>query len=446
MWDEAEEQRWQERQRQVGASPVSHTTPLPWDPPACSAQQTSSHLKESLPDVALNPSLPLGWPTGVSFAEDCYVLQTLDPRVCPNSFTIFDVALQVRIVPKPRGAGEVALRDLARQHCRHLVPPIHIHKLRDEVPGFPSPQFTASAGELSRQAFAIPIDLRPSGWGVCVTLTRIGASLLALANDARAVCPVTNFGPKLVKHTLVASSAGSDIYPYDPVPVDADHIRVRRSGINPDPHPSSTHGHWTQVSPEHAEHEDAVLGHIDIDGRFLVAVHAPGCSSTTIEAHVFDSPHTLVRRASRHFLHTRPHATVQASWPTEQPRDREHLLHLALEFDVPRTPAETMYLVDCRGVGASEGQFVAFVERRDLTAGEFFAILRDKVTCRLPPAAVLVNNRPLANLDTRRYKQSAPAPAHSGAEPCKSEGTLTRSVRPPCPHRMCCAISRAFRL
>ena len=116
-----------------------------------------------------------------------------------------------------------------------------------------------------------------------------------------------------------------------------------------------------------------------------------------------DAPHVLVRKASQHLLPYHPHTTVQACWPIEQPRSHMHLLHLLLEFDRPRTEETTMVLIDCRGVAAIEGDYVVFSEKRDLTAGELFAILRDKVSCQQPPAAILVNGRPLDSLAVRRY-------------------------------------------
>ena len=277
------------------------------------------------------------------------------------------------------------------------------------MPGFPSPQFTASAGTLPRLALATPVDLRPSGWGVCVAQTYIGASLFSFANEAASVCPIAKLGQKLLRHTLIASSAGQDLDPYERVPVDVDHIRIRRAGIHPDPRPA--HGHLPsayQLVPEASRTEvDVIQAHIDDAGHFLVAVHAPDCISTTIEVHVHESPHALVRRASQHYLPFRAHSTVQACWPIEQPRSHSHLLHLMLDFDCQRTPDTTMFLVDCRGVGAEEGDFVAFSSRRDLTAGELFAILRDKVSCALPPADILINNRPLTSMGARMVQQSA---------------------------------------
>ena len=407
VWDEAEEKAWRAIHRQRQAAVVVNA-PTTCQPSACvpatNPPATHSAAGVSLPPFQ-NPAMPPGWPTCPSFADDCGLLQTLDPRVCPNSFTLFDVALQVRLIPKPRDAGEIELRDIARQHCQHLTPPVHIHRLADEVPGFPRPQFTASAGELPRMAFATPIDLRPSGWGVCVALAHIGTSTFALANAAQTVCPVANFGRKIARHTLVASSAGRDLDPYEPLPVDVDHVRIRRTGIHASAYDTGgvNYNHVPSSHPHSESDVDAILGHIDAEGHFDVAIHAPGCPDTTIVAHLHDSPHVLVRRASQHLSPYRPHTTVQACWPIEQPRSHLHLLHLLLEFDGPRSEDTTMFLVDCRGVEAFEGDYVAFTEKRDLTAGELFAILRDKISCRLPPAGVLVNGRPLHGLAVRRY-------------------------------------------
>ena len=435
VWNEAEEQHWRERQRQntpvdANNSGIPHPSDAPtWDmmgtttgladAPASLVPSTFSKANQrtlpsyghpscaagAVPIGLFNPAHPPKWPVDQSFAEDCHVLQILDPRVAPNSFTLFDVAPQVRIIPKPKGAGEIVLRDLAREHCRHLAPPVHIHRLSDEIPGFPRPQFTASAGQLPRLSFATPIDLRPSGWGVCVAHTYIGASLFSFSNDATSVCPVARFGQKIARGTLIASSAGRDLDPYEPVPVDVDHVRIRRAGIYPDSVPRrDLQRPVTGTGESKLECDlDYVSDHIDSEGIFQVAVHAPGCSSITVHAHLLDSPHALVRRASQHFLPIRPHTIVQASWPIEQPRRHSHLLHLLLDFDQQMTPDTTLFLVDCRGVEAAEGDFVTFNDRRDLMAGEIFAILRDKVTCRLPPAAILINGRSLATLGSRRY-------------------------------------------
>ena len=105
----------------------------------------------------------------------------------------------------------------------------------------------------------------------------------------------------------------------------------------------------------------------------------------------------------RHFLSIRPHTTAQASWPIMRPCSHSHLPHLLLDFDGQRTAETTMFLVDCRGLSANEGDFVAFSARRELTAGEIFAVLRDKVTCRQAPAAILVTGRPLSSLGVWRY-------------------------------------------
>ena len=187
--------------------------------------------------------------------------------------------------------------------------------------------------------------------------------------------------------------------------VDVDHVRVRRAGIYPEPVQGHNRYQFTTVSPpdELAYDIDCVQAHLDDEGHFQVAVDAPGCPSISVHAHHMESPHELVRRASRQYLHIRPHTTVQASWPIEQPRSHTHLLHLMLDFDQQRTTDTTLYLVDCRGVAAAQGDFVVFNERKELTAGEIIAILRDKVTCQLPPTALLVNGRPLATVGVRRY-------------------------------------------
>ena len=193
---------------------------------------------------------------------------------------------------------------------------------------------------------------------------------------------------------------GRDLDLYEPIPVDADHIRVRRVGIHrPDADPPNV----LPGQEDWVEHREAIQGHLTESGTYFLAVHAPTCPSCSLEVHRMDSPHDLVRRASSLYLPIRPHTTVQASWPVEQPRDGIHLLHLLLEFDRPKHPAETTFLVDCRGVQAAQGSFVTFVDKRDLTAGELFAILRDRVTCQQPPAGILVNNQPLIGLELRRY-------------------------------------------
>ena len=247
LWNEAEEQAWDQRPRaaqrvdEVDEVDEEANAP-PWNVRRCAAGTASTGSGHS-PDaidpaglplsISFNPALPAGWPAGHSFAHHCHVLNTLDPRVLPNSFTLFDVALQVRIIPKPRRAGEVELRDLARQHCRHLVPPIYIHLLEDEVPGFPSPQFTAFAGASPLQAFAVPLDLRPAGWGVCVAPVRNRASLSTIVSHARTVCPVSNFQQKVARRTLTATSKGRALHPFTPLPVDTDHVRFQRaSGLD----------------------------------------------------------------------------------------------------------------------------------------------------------------------------------------------------------------------
>ena len=411
-WEEAEEQHW-------GGTydPDSAQSPPPWDTsPAGNTWASQLPAADTYEDIgpgfrsaaaaihsaSSNPALPPGWPTDQSFADHCNILHTLDPRVCPNSFTLFDVALQVRLIPKPRSASQAAMRDLARAHCRHLTPPVHIHMLTDEVPGFPSPQFTASAGELPRRAFAVPIDLRPCGWGVCVAPAKIGASVFTLAYDAAGVCPVRNFEQKIARQTLLASSKGRDLDRFAPVPIDTDHVRVRRGGsIYPSHAPQQSQDpHAIQAQ---RDDDEAILGHIEADGTFQVAVHAPDCPTITVTMHYHDSPHSLVRQASRRLLSLRPHSTVQACWPVEQPRDGEHLLHLLLDFDTARSPDSTMYLVDTRGVESYVGNFAVFMAPREMTAGELFSMLQSKVPCRHAPAQVLINNSPLRELGVRRY-------------------------------------------
>ena len=389
-------------------APGSETTAFPWD--TCIPEDvpydgncptdnpTSGQGTHSGAIHTMNPALPAGWPTEQSFLEHCNVLATLDPRVCPNSFTLFDVALQVRLIPKTRGADESAVRAIAQAHCRHLTPPVHLHILRDTLPGFPTPQVVASAGELPRQAFAIPLDLRPSGWGVCVVPARIGASAFTVAHDATTICPVRQFAQKIARQTLLMSSRGRDIDRFQPVPVDVDYIRVRRSsefsGVN-----------TGQPSAPQADREqdEAILGHIDDDGFFNVAVHAPACPSVTLRMHKHDSPHDVIRRASRQYLAMRPHTTVQGCWPIESPRGPDHLLHLLLDFDRCRTEERTMFLVDCRGVRREGQDFAVFVACKELTAGELYAALQANAPCEEPPAYVLVNNRPLRDLGPYRY-------------------------------------------
>ena len=410
VWNESEEQHWAE-------TPDSNAQLFPCDVTPAGDTWTSSlpaaeayedvgpgfrSAAAAVPGALANPALPPGWPTDQSFAEQCNLLYTLDPRVCPNSFTLFDVALQVRLIPKPRSVSDTALPDLARAHCRHLTPPVHIHKLMDEVPGFPSPQFTASAGELPRRAFAVPIDLRPSGWGVCVAPAKIGASVFTLAYDAAGVCPVRRFEQKIARQTLLASSRGRDLDRFAPVPVDVDHIRVRRGGSIYPSHEPQRPGEHSDIQDQRDD-DEAILGHIAEDGTFQVAVHASDCPSITVTMHCHDSPHSLVRQASRRLFALRPHSTVQACWPIEQPRDGHHLLHLMLDFDTTRSPECTMFLVDTRGVESYVGNFAAFMAPRELTAGELFSTLQSKVPCRHAPAQVLINNSPLRELGIRRY-------------------------------------------
>ena len=407
LWDEAEEQVFAERQRAHGAESAAP----PWSAIGNYAATTEGDAAASAGTnvaafhPALNPSLPAGWPTEQSFAQHCNLLHTLDPRVLSSSFTLFDVVLQVRILPKPRGAGEIELRDVARSHCRHLVPPVYIHMLEDEVPGFPSPQFTAFAGQPPLHTYAVPLDLRPAGWGVCVAPVRTRASLFTVAGDATTSCAVNGFSKKVARQTLTASSRGRGLPPFAAIPVDTDHIRFQRAQRL-----HAENSATTETFEEVVEHaaavqadDEAILGHIDAEGFFHVVVHAPGCQSSTIPMHRFESPHVVVRRASNLLLPFRPHTTVHASWPIEQPRSSEHLLHLMLEFDRPRTRDNTMFLVDCRGLPGRRQEYVVFCAQREMTAGELFACVHEHVGGHQRPAFVLVNNRPLRDFGVRRY-------------------------------------------
>ena len=347
-----------------------------------------------------NPSLPAGWPTGQGFVQHCNALSTLDPRVLPNSFTVFDVALQARLIPKPRGISDEQLREVAKQHCRHITAPVHIHKLVDTVPGFPLPQFAASAGAQSRRTHALPLDLRPAGWGVCVAPARFAASLFTVANDALSACPMRRLPQRLARGDLHASIGGRDIDPIAILPLEVDHVRIRLAihEINPDAEREP------QVSqPPDQDVDDEIQAHFSDDGFFNIAVHAQDCPSFTIEASRLDTPHDLVQRASRRLLQARPHTTVQACWPIETPRDHEHSMHLILHFDAQRSEEHTMFLVDRRGLNPVGGNFAVFAGPNELTAFELHALLCQHSPCGIPPAHVLVNNVPLSELGTRRY-------------------------------------------
>ena len=146
-----------------------------------------------------------------------------------------------------------------------------------------------------------------------------------------------------------------------------------------------------------------MIEHLDEDGYFSVAIHAPDCPSLSTTVHRLESPHALARRASQMLLPIRPHVTVQACWPIEHPRDPEHVLHLLLSFDQPQCPDSTMFLIDCRGIMGRTQDFVAFAARRELTAGELLALIHEHTNGISPPAFVLVNNKPLSDLGMRRY-------------------------------------------
>ena len=396
LWNEAEEQAWDQRPRaaqrvdEVDEVDEEANAP-PWNVrryAAGTASTGSGHSPDAIDpaglpsSISFNPALPAGWPAGHSFAHHCHVLNTLE---------------------KSRGS-RVARLGQAALSASH-APPIYIHLLEDEVPGFPSPQFTAFAGASPLQAFAVPLDLRPAGWGVCVAPVRNRASLSTIVSHARTVCPVSNFQQKVARRTLTATSKGRALHPFTPLPVDTDHVRFQRAS-RLDAENSATTDSISDVIAQAAidrELDEAILEHLDEDGYFSVAIHAPDCPSLSTTVHRLESPHALARRASQMLLPIRPHVTVQACWPIEHPRDPEHVLHLLLSFDQPQCPDSTMFLIDCRGIMGRTQDFVAFAARRELTAGELLALIHEHANGISPPAFVLVNNKPLSDLGMRRY-------------------------------------------
>ena len=347
------------------------------------------------------PSLPMGWPTDMQFALHCNDLCTLDPRFFANSFTLFDYAMQVRILPRPREAGEIQLRDLARSYSRHMRPPINIHRLMDELPGFPSPQFSATAHEVPRQAFAIPIDLRPSGWGVCVGLARIGASLFTFASDSLHVCAEPALHQKLARGDSIGSSKGADIDPFAPLSPAVDYVRVCRI-LNP-----FMLGATADVTAPPAvppvEEAQLVAEHLEQDGLLRVAAHAAGCPTVHLVIDPAVSPTEFARLVSRAFAAVRPHSSLQLCWPQLHPYSPDAILHVIADLDHRRGRSDTVFLVDGRGLEVAGQGFRTFVAPSTLTAVELLAHVAACMPCRHHPAHVLVNNVLLGHTDPRTY-------------------------------------------
>ena len=343
----------------------------------------------------------MGWPTDMQFALHCNDLCTLDPRFFAHSFTLFDYAMQVRILPRPREAGEIQLRDLARSYSRHMRPPINIHRLMDELPGFPSPQFSPTAHEVPRQAFAIPIDLRPSGWGVCVGLARIGASLFTFASDSLHVCAEPALHQKLARGDSIGSSKGADIDPFAPLSPAVDHVRVRRI-LNP-----FMLGATADVTAPPAvppvEEAQMVAEHLEQDGLLRVAAHAAGCPTVHLVIDPAVSPTEFARLVSRAFAAVRPHSSLQLCWPQLHPYSQDAILHVIADLDHRRGRSDTVFLVDGRGLEVEGQGFRTFVAPSTLTAVELLAHVAACTPCRHHPAHVLVNNVLLGHTDPRTY-------------------------------------------
>ena len=368
----------------------------------------------------------MGWPVDMHFALHCNDLCTLDARVAANSFTLFDFALQVRIVPKRRGASETTLRELARAHSRHLAPPVNIHRMSDELPGFPSPQFAITAFEAPRQAFAIPIDLRPSGWGVCVGLAKIGAALFTFASDSLPVCAEPALHQKLARGESHGSSRGEDLDPFAIMPPTVDHVRIRRN-VNPLMAGITTGNGPPSLLPPQDE-TAVVLEHFVQDASFTVAVHVSGLPTTFVDVPRDIDPSTLARRVSRALKPHRPHCSLELAWPQRHPRSPDALLHVLVDLDHRRLNAETLYLTDCRGLGCELGDFVAFAAPNLLTAMELAAIVRMQVPCQVPPAYVLVNDILLSGTGPAYY--SFPLLRLVSSEQCTRYERQNRAFEP----------------
>ena len=346
------------------------------------------------------PALPMGWPVDQNFALHCNDLHALDPRVKPNSFTLFDFALQVRILPKPRFAGEVELRNIARSHCRHLRPPIHIHRLQDEVVGFPSPQFAASAHEFPRRAYALPIDLRPSGWGVCVGLAQVGASLFTLAVDSLHVCPEPALHQKLARGDSVGSMRGTDFDPFVGLPTLPDHVKIRRvAGFQ----------RWGDVPPteslQQAVSQEAtyVADSLELDNVLWVAAHAIGSPSEAFAVDRMVHPDEFARLVSRALGRHCPHQTLELCWPQRHPIGAHALLHVLVDLDHSRPRGHTMFLLDSRGLGAIGDGFCVFSAPSMLTALELLTLCQAHLQGGQPPAYILVNGQLLSETGPRFY-------------------------------------------